>query len=283
MLVMGVAGGTASGKTTLARVLKERIGPDSVHILTMDSYYRDRSSLPLAERAKLNFDAPDAFETSLLVSHVRALKRGETVDVPVYDFGKHARDADKTVRVSPRPVLILEGILLFVDPALRDLIDVKVFVDASADVRFVRRLKRDQVERGRSTESVCEQYLTTVRPMHALHVEPTKAFADVIVLNDGDALNEAAIAMLVARAAVALRATDVGDDDDVDERRVVNTKNAKSNHHHIPSRDRERDRDRDKRARPVPLLEAVGSSNSVISDLEDVDGDAATEVGSGSG
>ena len=207
MLVLGLAGGTASGKTTLARLLRERIGADAVRILTMDSYYKDASQLTLEERSKLNFDHPSQFETSLMVSHVRALKRCEAVDVPVYDFERHVRDPTRSMRVTPPPVLILEGILLFVEPELRDLIDVKVFVDASADVRFVRRLRRDAAERARSPESVCEQYMNTVRPMHTLYVEPSKAHADVVVLNDEDSISEAALSLLVARAAVHIESS----------------------------------------------------------------------------
>ena len=181
-LVVGVAGGSGSGKTTLARELMSRL-PD-VEIISMDSYYKDQNHLSFREREVTNFDHPSAFEMSLLVKHLSELRAGREVEVPVYDFGTHARRTGYVMRVRPTRIIVVEGILLFVEPALRQLIDVKVFVDASADVRFIRRMRRDVAERGRSAEQVVEQYMSTVRSMHDAFVEPTKALADLVVPND---------------------------------------------------------------------------------------------------
>jgi len=181
-LVVGVAGGSGSGKTTLARELMSRL-PD-VEIISMDSYYKDQNHLSFREREATNFDHPSAFEMSLLVQHLSELRAGRAVDVPVYDFGTHARKNGAAIRVRPTRIIVVEGILLFVEPALRQLIDVKVFVDASADVRFIRRMRRDVAERGRSAEQVVEQYLSTVRSMHEAFVEPSKSLADLVVPND---------------------------------------------------------------------------------------------------
>jgi len=178
--VIGVAGGSGSGKTTVVRRIVDSLGPERVVVLEHDRYYRDRNDLRLEERAALNYDHPDALETDLLVEHVRTLKAGRGVDVPLYDFTRHARRAD-TERREPRRAIIVEGILIFTEPALRDLMDVKVFVDADADTRFIRRLQRDVAERGRTLSSVVEQYLGTVKPMHFEFVEPTKRYADLII------------------------------------------------------------------------------------------------------
>jgi uridine kinase len=193
-LVIGVAGGSGSGKTTVVRRIIESIGDDQVTILEHDCYYRDRNDLRLEERAALNYDHPDALETDLLVRHLYELRAGRPVQVPQYDFARYARRADM-VDVLPRKAVIVEGILIFADAALRGLMDVKVFVDADADTRFIRRLQRDMSERGRTVPSVIEQYLGTVKPMHLEFVEPSKRYADIIVPVGGH--NTVAIDMLL--------------------------------------------------------------------------------------
>jgi uridine kinase len=179
-LVIGVAGGSGSGKTTVVRRIIESIGNDQVTVLEHDRYYRDRNDLRLEERAALNYDHPDSLETDLLVRHLHELRAGRAVELPTYDFARHARQS-ATVPVSPRKAIIVEGILIFADAALRDLMDVKVFVDADDDTRFIRRLQRDISERGRTVASVIEQYLGTVKPMHLEFVEPSKRYADIII------------------------------------------------------------------------------------------------------
>jgi uridine kinase len=178
--VIGVAGGSGSGKTTVDRRIVDSLGPDQVTLLDHDRYYRDRNDLRLEERAALNYDHPDALETDLLVRHVRELKSGRPVDVPQYDFTRHAR-LSETETFQPRRALIVEGILVFTDAALRDLMDIKVFVDTDSDTRFIRRLQRDVAQRGRTMESVIDQYQHTVKPMHLEFVEPSKRYADVII------------------------------------------------------------------------------------------------------
>ena len=178
--VIGVAGGSGSGKTTGVRRIVDSLGLEHVTLLQHDRYYRDRNDLRLEERAALNYDHPDSLETDLLVRHVRQLKGGASVDVPQYDFTRHAR-LSETETFQPRRTLIVEGILVFTDAALRDLMDIKVFVDTDSDMRFIRRLQRDVAERGRTMESVIDQYLSTVRPMHLDFVEPSKRYADVII------------------------------------------------------------------------------------------------------
>ena len=178
--VIGVAGGSGSGKTTVVRRIVDSLGPEQVTLLDHDRYYRDRNDLRLEERAALNYDHPDALETDLMVAHVRALKAGQAVDVPQYDFTRHAR-LSETETFQPRRALIVEGILVFTDAALRDLMDIKVFVDTDSDTRFIRRLQRDVAERGRTMESVIDQYQHTVKPMHLEFVEPSKRYADVII------------------------------------------------------------------------------------------------------
>ncbi len=178
--VIGVAGGSGSGKTTVVRRIVDSLGPEHVTLLDHDRYYRDRNDLRLEERAALNYDHPDSLETDLLVRHVRELRAGRAVDVPRYDFTRHAR-LGETETFQPRRALIVEGILVFTDAALRDLMDIKVFVDTDSDTRFIRRLQRDVAERGRTMESVVEQYQNTVKPMHLEFVEPSKRYADVII------------------------------------------------------------------------------------------------------
>ena len=183
-LVIGVAGGSGSGKTTVVRHIVESIGDEHVTVLEHDRYYRDRNDLRLEERAALNYDHPDSLETDLLVRHVEALRAGQSVSVPMYDFSRHARRSD-TQTVSPRRAMIVEGILIYTDAALRRLMDVKVFVDTDDDTRFIRRLRRDVAERGRTMDSVIDQYLATVKPMHLEFVEPSKRYADVIIPQGG--------------------------------------------------------------------------------------------------
>lgn len=192
--VIGVAGGSGSGKTTVVCKIVDSLGLDQVTLLQHDRYYRDRNDLRLEERAALNYDHPNSLETDLLVQHVRELKAGRPVDVPQYDFTRHARLADRET-FQPRRALIVEGILIFTDAALRDLMDIKVFVDTDSDTRFIRRLQRDVAERGRTVESVIEQDQNTVRPMHLDFVEPSKRYADVIVPLGGQ--NTVAIELLL--------------------------------------------------------------------------------------
>jgi len=178
--VIGVGGGSGSGKTTVVRRIVDSLGPEQVTLLQHDRYYRDRNDLRLEERAALNYDHPNSLETDLLVRHVQDLKKGKPVDVPAYDFTRHAR-LSETETFQPRRALIVEGILVLTDAALRDLMDIKVFVDTDSDTRFIRRLQRDVAERGRTMESVIDQYQGTVKPMHLEFVEPSKRYADVII------------------------------------------------------------------------------------------------------
>jgi len=194
-LVIGVAGGSGSGKTTVSNAILDRVGRERIAFLPHDSYYRDLSHLPLEERARVNFDHPDAFDNALFLEHIDMLIRGETIGAPIYDFASYVR-LPGVVPVSPRPVILLEGILLFVDAELRQRMDIKLFVDAESDLRILRRLQRDIRERGRTVESVIEQYLRTVRPMHLEFVEPSKRYADVIIPRG---INTIAIDMVVAR------------------------------------------------------------------------------------
>ena len=195
-ILIGIAGGTGSGKTTLANELINSFGQDEVSILRHDNYYKRHDDMCYEERSKLNYDHPDAFDTELLCSHIKALKEGKTVQIPVYDYTIHNRSKE-TIEVRPAPVIILEGFMIFVEKSLCDLMDIKVFVDTDADVRILRRIVRDVKERGRSLESVIEQYLTTVKPMHEQFVEPSKRKADIIVPEGGE--NNVALEMLIER------------------------------------------------------------------------------------
>jgi uridine kinase len=195
-VVVGVGGGTGSGKTTVADAILARVGRERVALIPHDAYYRDLSHLPFEDRVKTNFDHPDSLETELLVAHLDALCAGRAAEVPVYDFSTHTR-TDEMRRVAPRPVVLVEGILVFVERALRDRFDIKVYVDADADLRFIRRLQRDIVERGRTMASVIAQYLDTVRLMHLEFVEPSKRYADVIIPRGG--FNEVAVDMVATR------------------------------------------------------------------------------------
>lgn len=195
-IVIGVAGGSGSGKTTVVREIIKGLGPDRVTVIHHDSYYRNRTDVPAAERPALNYDHPDALETSLLVRHIETLRAGRAVEVPVYDFTAHERKVE-TVPALPRKVVIVDGILILWDRELRELMDIKVFVDADADIRVIRRLTRDVAERGRSVESVIRQYVETVRPMHLEFVEPSKRYADLIVPEGGH--NSVAVDMLITK------------------------------------------------------------------------------------
>jgi uridine kinase len=195
-IVFGVAGGTASGKTTVADAILDAVGAAQVAYLPHDAYYREMNHLPFSERAHLNYDHPDSLETELLIKHVEELLAGRTVQVPVYDFTTHTR-TQETRPVEPSPIILIDGILIFTNARLRGLMDIKVYVDTDGDVRFIRRLQRDMNERGRSLESIIDQYMETVRPMHLEFVEPSKRYADVIVPHGG--LNRVAMDMVVAR------------------------------------------------------------------------------------
>ena len=195
IMVIGIAGGSGSGKTTITNQIVEQLGAD-VTVITHDNYYRAHHEMTYDERALLNYDHPDSYETELLTEHLAALRRGETVQIPTYDFSIHDR-TDETITVCPSSVIIVEGILLFFHPELRDLMDIKVFVDCDADVRILRRIMRDVKERGRTLESVINQYLATVKPMHEAFVEPSKRFADIIIPTSDR--NPVALDMLVNR------------------------------------------------------------------------------------
>lgn len=204
-VTIGVAGGTGSGKTTVSTQILERVGSKHIAYLPHDAYYRDLKDLSAEERARINFDHPDSLETELLIEHVRRLKRRESVNIPVYNFTTHTRD-EATVAVGPQPIILVEGILIFTSSDLRDELDIKIYVDTDADIRFIRRLSRDIAERGRTAESVVEQYLKTVRPMHLKFVEPTKRYADVIVPEGG--FNLVAVDMIADRIKSMMQATD---------------------------------------------------------------------------
>lgn len=206
--LIGIAGGTGSGKTTVAQVILDRVSAEQIAFVPHDAYYKDLSNLPAAQRAVLNFDHPDSLETELLISHLETLRRWEPVEIPVYDFANHLR-TERTQRVEPQPVVLVEGILIFVEPDLRELFDVRIFVDTPPDIRFIRRLQRDIVERGRTLDSVIHQYQSTVRPMHEEFVEPSRRYADVIIPEGG--LNTVAMDMIVSRINALLSPSENGD------------------------------------------------------------------------
>ncbi|MBP3214891.1 MAG: uridine kinase [Clostridium sp.] len=201
-IIIGIAGGTGSGKTTLADKLVNSFGREEVSILRHDAYYKRHDNMTFDERCKLNYDHPDAFDNDLLVEHILDLKEGKSIEMPVYDYTIHNR-SDETITVEPAPVVILEGILIFAEPTLCDLMDIKVFVDTDADVRILRRIIRDVNERGRSLDNIIRQYLTTVKPMHEQFVEPSKRRADLIIPEGGR--NEVALDMLIHRIRVHLK------------------------------------------------------------------------------
>jgi len=179
-MIIGICGGTGSGKTTIARKIIQSVGRDNVILVEQDSYYRNLADMPLDERRQANFDHLDAFDNGMLVNHLKRLKQGQSVEMPVYDYKNHVREST-TEHLEPKPVVIIEGILIFAEALILDLLDVRVFVDTPADVRFIRRLQRDISERGRTVESVIAQYFATVRPMHREFVEPSKRHADIII------------------------------------------------------------------------------------------------------
>ena len=201
ILVIGIAGGTGSGKTTLMKNIIQRFG-GAVTVLSHDNYYRRHDELPLDQREKLNYDEPDALETDLMARHLEQHRRGEPIDCPVYDFTVHNR-SDETIRVVPQPVIIVEGILIFENEPLRNLMDIRIFVDTDADIRLCRRIKRDVNKRGRTLESVLTQYQQTVKPMHEKYVEPSKRFADIVVPEGGK--NMVALDLIMGRIQRHLR------------------------------------------------------------------------------
>ncbi|NJD18612.1 MAG: uridine kinase [Gemmatimonadetes bacterium] len=195
-VVLGVAGGSGSGKSTVVKEVRRILGNDLASVLHHDAYYRDLAHLPFEARVQVNFDHPDALETELMAEHLRDLLRGEAAEVPTYDFSTHTRTR-RTERVRPTPVVVVDGILVLADARLRDVMDLKVFVDTEADIRLLRRIRRDVVKRGRTADSVIAQYETTVRPMHLEFVEPSKRFADLVVPEGG--YNRVAVDLVVAR------------------------------------------------------------------------------------
>ncbi len=199
-IIIGIAGGTGSGKSTFTNRLKEEFG-DRVSVIYYDNYYKAHDDIPLEERALINYDHPDSFETDLLIHHLECLRRGEAIQCPVYDYSVHNR-TDRTVEIKPAEVILVEGILVLHDPRLRDLMNIKIFVDADADERILRRVVRDVKERGRDVEGIAKQYLTTVKPMHYLFVEPTKYSAD-IVINSG--LNDVAFDVIRVKIETLLK------------------------------------------------------------------------------
>lgn len=194
--VIGICGGTGSGKTTITNRLSRELADSGVLVLQQDHYYKDLSHLPLEERSKCNFDHPNALDTELFIEHVRKLKEGKSIERPVYDFTQHRR-VQETVRLDSRPAILVEGILIFENEALRNLMDIKIFVDTDADLRFIRRLVRDMRDRGRTLESVVEQYQKTVGPMHLEFVEPSKRYADIIIPEGGH--NEVGIDLVLQK------------------------------------------------------------------------------------
>lgn len=195
-LVIAIAGGSGSGKTTVAQAILDRVGRDRIAYLPHDAYYKDLSNLPINQRQEVNFDHPNSLESNLMVQHIKDLKKWQAVNLPIYDFKHHTR-TDEVKRVEPQNVILVEGILIYVEKELRELFDVKIFVDTDADLRFIRRLQRDISERGRTTESVINQYLNTVRPMHLDFVEPSKRYADIIIPEGG--FNLVALDMVISR------------------------------------------------------------------------------------
>lgn len=195
-VTIAVAGGTGSGKTTIAQAILKRVGNEKIAYLPHDAYYKDLQDIPLAEHELLNFDHPNALDTHLMLAHILKLQAGEAVEIPVYDYIKYRR-TDQVTTIQPQPIIMVEGILVLAEPLLRPLYDVKIYVDADPDIRFIRRLRRDIVERGRTVESVVQQYMATVRPMHLDFVEPSKRYANVIIPEGGS--NTVAIDMVSDR------------------------------------------------------------------------------------
>lgn len=196
MLIIGIAGGTGSGKSTVSKAIEKQLGTQNVALLSQDSYYVDRPHLSFEERANQNYDHPDAFENTLLIDHLQQLHNGQPIQVPVYDFAQHRRTVE-IILVNPRPVIIVEGLLILAESQLRQIFDIKVYVDTDADTRILRRIHRDMNERGRSLESICNQYLNTVKPMHEAFVEPSKRYADIIIPEGGH--NTVALSLLTSK------------------------------------------------------------------------------------
>ena len=205
VLTIGIAGGSGSGKTTTAHKITQKVGPHRIAFIEMDSYYTDLSHLPAEERAQYNFDHPAAFDVELFIEQLKMLKNGMPVEKPLYNYVTHSREKE-TVRVFPQPVIILEGLMLFENKALRELIDIKTYVETPADIRFIRRLIRDLKERGRSAESVVAQYYKTVRPMHQAFIEPTREYADIII--PWQDYNDVAVDMVIHRIEARLSKSD---------------------------------------------------------------------------
>lgn len=201
-LVIGIAGGTGSGKTTVANEILDRVGPEIVSYIPHDAYYKDFTDLPPNQKAAINYDHPHSLDTALMTEQIRNLIQGIPINLPIYDFTTHSR-TDKTIPIKPNPVILVEGILIFTDPVLRELCDVKIFVDTDADIRLIRRIRRDISERGRTIESVLTQYENTVRPMHLEFVEPAKRYADIIIPEGG--YNQVALDMVIARIETLVR------------------------------------------------------------------------------
>lgn len=208
-LVIGIAGGSGSGKTTVAREILHSVGEEIASYIPHDAYYKDLSDLPDNQRAAINFDHPNSLDTALMVKHIIMLKEGKSINLPVYDFTTHSR-TDKVIPIPPNPVILVEGILIFTDKELRELFDVKLFVDTDSDIRLIRRISRDISERGRTVESVLEQYQATVRPMHLEFVETSKRYADVIIPEGG--FNQVALDMVIARIETLMRALQIEND-----------------------------------------------------------------------
>jgi uridine kinase len=204
-IVIAIAGGTGSGKTTLTNEVLDKVGVEHIAVLPHDAYYKDLSHLPLEHRTQINFDHPNSLETDLLIQHIKQLKKGNPIELPIYDFKVHTRTV-QTIRIEPKSIVLVEGILIFAEPELRELFDIKIFVDTDADIRFIRRLQRDIAERGRTAESVVNQYLSTVRPMYLEFVEQSKRYADIIIPEGG--LNAVAMNMVVARIRAMLAETE---------------------------------------------------------------------------
>ena len=202
-VIIGVAGGTGSGKTTVSESIRDRVGRERIAYIVHDSYYRDYLDLSLEARMRLNYDHPNSLDTPLLIEHLRQLQEGHAIESPIYDFAGYARTTETTT-IPPQPVVLVEGILIFAEPELRPLFDVKIFVDTEGDIRFIRRLQRDVSERGRDLDSVIGQWLNTVKPMHDEFVEPSKRWADIIIPHGGK--NRVAMDMVVSRIEILLTA-----------------------------------------------------------------------------